>query len=291
MKKRSLLAICFVLAILSFATVGSADVVDPFDNMAPPPGSFALVTYAGQVHFPDITDNNGDESDFGLDQSYLVLRPVYTVGKIADTMTWGFNAIIPFVHLSLDSGNVFGAPGSNEFGLGDIAISPFLFLYENPDSQVFVSVWEFINLPTGDYSRNNAVNIGRDTLFFQHQLAFGWYPGKFGMDICLNYWQYLESDEVNFDEPDAFEAEGVFHYGITDKFRIGANVAYWIGLEDAEYDGVKAPDSEPMSVKLGLNLSYALAENLIAGFRWMHDVDAENAPMGDWAYLRLVYIF
>jgi hypothetical protein len=45
MKKRTLWPVVTVLAILSFATVGAADDVDPMDNISAPPGSFALVTY------------------------------------------------------------------------------------------------------------------------------------------------------------------------------------------------------------------------------------------------------
>lgn len=289
--KKSVLAICVSLAILSFATFGLADVIDPYDNISAPPGTFVLVTYFMQVHYPDFADNNGDDFDFGLDQSVMLLRPVYFAGKIADKLSYGVNAIIPIAHLSLDSDNEFGLPSVNEFGLGDIGIAPFVYLYENQDSQLYVSFWEFIFMPTGNYSNNNAVNIGRDTWWFQHQLAFGWYPSKFGMDFNINYFQYTESDERKYDEQDAVELETVVHYGVTDKFRVGLNASYWIGVEDEEYDGVATPDSEPMVFKLGLNLAYTLSDTFTVGFRWMHDVDAEYYPTGDWAYVKLAYVF
>lgn len=282
--KKSVLAICVSLAFLFLATSSPADVVDPLDNISAPPGTFVLVSYFGQVHFPDLADKDGHESDFGLDQSYMALRPVYFAGKIADQLSYGVNAVIPFAHISLDNAN-------NEFGLGDIAISPFIYLYENPDSQIYLSFWEFIYVPTGDYNKNNAVNIGRDAWYFQHQLAFGWYPGQFGIDFNINYWQYTESDDLKYDEADALEFETVVHYGITEKLRAGINAAYWIGVDDAEVDGVTLPDTEPKNFKLGLNLTYTLAENFTAGIRWMHDVDSENYPMGDWAYVKLAYVF
>jgi hypothetical protein len=289
--KRSVWMVLVTLAVLSFSAAGFADVLDPLDNMSAPPGTFVFLTYTGQAHFPEATDNNGDDYRLGLDQSFLLLRPLYVIGKIADKMTYGVNAVIPIAHLSLDSKNDIGAPSVSEFGLGDIVLSPFIFLYENTESQFYVSFWEFVSLPTGEYNKNNAVNLGRDTWFFEHQIALGWYPGKFGLDVCINYWQYLESDELKYSEPNALELETVLSYGFTDKFRAGVQAAYWIGLEDAEYDGVKVPDSEPRDLKLGFNLSYALKENFIVGFRWMHDVDSENYVNGDWAYLRLTYIF
>jgi hypothetical protein len=276
---------------LSFTTIAVADVIDPLDNGSAPPGLFALVGYLGHSHIPAVTDQDGNEFDFGLEASSLVIRPVYFMGRIADKYTYGLNAIIPIVHLSLDSNNAFGAPSSNEFGLGDIGISPFIFLYENQESQIFLSFWEFIFAPTGDFDEDSAVNIGRDAWWFQHQLAFGWYPNQFGIDANINYFQFTESDKLNFHESDALELETVVHYALTDKFRVGINAAYWIGLEDAKDNGTTIPVSKPMNLKLGLNLSYALNENLSVGFRWMHDIDSENSTMGDSAYIKLAYVF
>lgn len=289
--KKSSLAACLSLAITSFATLSAADVVDPLDNSAAPPGTAVLVTYFGHAHYPDITAKNGDTSDFGLDASSVVVRPVYFIGKIADKLSYGVNAIIPGVHLSLDSNNALGAPSSNEIGLGDVGISPFVYLYENQDSQIFVSFWEFVFMPTGDYDKDNGVNIGRDAWWFQHQLAFGWYPGRYGIDFNINYFQFTESDELQYDEPDALEFETVVHYGITEKLRAGVNGAYWRGLDNAEIDDATLQDSKPMNFKLGLNLSYILNENSTVGIRWMHDIDSENSTKGNWTYVKFTYAF
>jgi hypothetical protein len=289
--KRSVLTACLSLAILSFTTLTTADVLDPLDNGAAPPGLFALVTYFGQTSIPDVTDENGDKHKFGLEASSMVIRPVYFIGQIKEKLTYGVNAIIPVVSLSLDSNNAFGAPSSNEFGIGDIGVSPFIFLYENQESQVFLSFWEFVFAPTGEYHSDDAVNIGRDAWWFQHQLAFGWYPNQFGIDANINYFQFTKSDELNYDEPDALELEAVAHYALTDKFRVGINAAYWFGVENAKDDGTTIHDSKPKNFKLGLNLMYTLSENLAVNFRWMHDIDSENSTMGDTGYIKIAYVF
>ena len=289
--RKTILAVGLAAVMTVFTGFGVADVIDPLDNAPAPPGIFALVTYTGHTHIPEVTDQDGNEFDFGLEASSMVIRPVYFIGQIADKFTYGINAIVPVVHLSLDSDNAFGAPSSNEFGVADVGISPFIFLYENQEKQIFLSFWEFVFIPTGDYDKDNAVNIGRDAWWFQHQLAFGWYPGKFGIDANINYFQFLESDELKYDEPDALEFETVVHYALTDAFRVGINAAYWVGLEDAEDNGVTIPDSKPMNFKLGLNLSYMVNENLSVGFRWMHDIDSENSTLGDWAYIKIAYVF
>lgn len=282
--KRVLLVIGLICACLTVASLATADVIDPLDNMAAPPGTFAMVTYFGHLSLPDIADSDGDTTDFGYDQSYAVLRPVYFAGKIADTLSYGVNAILPVAHVSIDDGN-------SDTGFGDVGISPFIYLYENAEQQLYISFWEFVFLPTGDYDKNNLVNVGRDTYWFQHQLAFGWYPGKFGIDLNVNYFMFTESDELEYDEADALEIETVVHYAVTDKLRVGVNAAYWRGMEDAEIEGETIDDSKPENWKLGLNLSYALTETFSAGVRWMHDIESENYPEGDWVYLKLAYVF
>ena len=282
--KRNFILLFAALVFLLFTEFASADVIDPYDSMSAPPGTVALYSYFGQIHYPDIADNSGNKSHFGYDQSYMLLRPVYFMGQIADSLSYGFNAILPVAQVRLDGAN-------NEFGLGDIGISPFIYLYENPNSKLYLSFWEFIFIPTGDYDKNNAVNLGRDAWWFQHQLAFGWYPNQFGTDFNINYFQFTQSNKLKYDEPDALEFETVVHYGITDKFRAGVNAAYWIGMDDAAYDGIRVNDTKPMNVKLGLNLSYSLSEKFTTGIRWMHDIDSENYPSGDWVYVRLAYIF
>jgi hypothetical protein len=282
--KRSFLVIHIALVVLYFAAIASADVIDPYDGMSAPPGTLALFSYFGQTHYPDIAGNSGDKYHIGYDQSYMLIRPVYFIGKIADKLSYGFNAILPVAHISVDVAD-------NEFGMGDIGISPFIYLYENPNSKIYLSFWEFIFMPTGKYDENNIFNLGRNAWWFQHQLAFGWYPNQFGMDLNVNYFQFTNSDKLKYDEPDAFELETVVHYGITDKLRVGVNAAYWVGTEDAVIDGMDITDTKPLNVKLGLNLSYAFSDKITGGIRWMHDVDSINYPSGDWVYVRLAYIF
>lgn len=177
-------------------------------------------------------------------------------------------------------------------GLGDIIFGPFIFLYENQKANVYLSFWEFVQAPTGQYDRNTPdTNIGYDAWWFEHELAFGWYPGKFGIDANLNYWQRLESRKLNIDYPDALEFETVVHYGITKKFRVGINFAGWWDLDDLEIDNVTIPDSKGTNYKLGLNLGYNLSKHIILNLRTMFDVKSDNYTKGWWTYLRVLYLF
>jgi len=275
MKKQLMSIVCVFIFIL-ISTTTWADVLDPLDNSSAPVGTKVLVSYFGYQHLPEYEYPNGNTDDFGVDVAYAAIRPVYFAGKVFGR-TWGVNAIIPFQSISTDGKDTVD-------GLGDLVVGPFIFLYENPVDQVFLSFWEFAYTPTG------SDEVSNDSWWFQHQLAFGWYPGPWSFDACLNYWQ-KDKDTAGNDVSDAVELEGVVAYAVTEKLRIGVQAAWWKDFDDIESGGDSLPGTQGENVKLGLNLGYMLQDNLMVNLRYMHDVKSEAYTKGSWTYLRLTYIF
>ncbi len=265
-----------LLIFMIISTTTWADVLDPLDNSSAPVGTKVLVSYFGYQHLPEYEDQNGTTVDIGVDVAYAAIRPVYFAGKVFGK-TWGVNAVIPFQSISTDGEDTVD-------GIGDLVVGPFIFLYENPVDQVFLSFWEFAYTPTG------SDEVSNDSWWFQHQLAFGWYPGPWSFDACLNYWQ-KDEDTAGNDVSDAVELEGVVAYALTEKLRIGVQAAWWKDFDDIESGGVSLPGTQGENVKLGLNLGYMLQENLMVNLRYMHDVKSEAYTKGSWTYLRLTYIF
>lgn len=265
--KKCMTGLSIVLVLLFACPVGWADVMDPYDNISAPAGAFGLLSYTGYQHLPEFELKDGTEIDIGVDVIYEAIRPVYFAGKVGG-MTWGVNGIFQLVHISQD----FAASSS---GIGDVVFGPFIFLYENAESQLFLSFWEFVYAPTG------ADEVTNDSWWFQHQIAIGWYPAPWSLDIGLNYWQRDENGDGS-EAPDAFEFEGVLGYGVTEKLRLGVNWAWWKDLDS---------DLDEENLKLGVNFGYALQENLILNLRYMHDVESENFTKGSWTYFRILYLF
>nr|WP_321397931.1 transporter [uncultured Desulfobacter sp.] len=275
MKKR-FMCLTGLLIFMMISTATWADVLDPLDNGSAPVGTKVLVSYFGYQHLPEYEDQNGKTVDIGVDVAYAAIRPVYFAGKVFGK-TWGVNAVIPFQSISTDGEDTVD-------GLGDLVVGPFIFLYENSTDQVFLSFWEFAYTPTGSNEVSN------NSWWFQHQLAFGWYPGPWSFDACLNYWQ-KDENTAGDDVSDAVELEGVVAYALTEKLRIGVQAAWWKDFDDIESGGVSLPGTKGENVKLGLNLGYMLQENLMVNLRYMHDVKSEAYTKGSWTYLRLTYIF
>ena len=283
---KRLLFLAWFSAICMFTvSMAHADVLDPYDNINAPPGAFALGTYWNYLHYPEYSIKDGPDIDIGVDATVLAIRPVYFFPeKLFGKMSWGANAILPLGHVS-----ALGAESTS--GIGDLIFGPFIFLIEDDTNNIYLSFWEFIQAPTGQFSRDRDINMGTGRWFFEQELAFGWYPGKFGIDANLNWWIFNSSKDTNVKPPQALELEAVFHYGITDKFRVGIQGAAWWDLGDYEFNDVKAKDSKGTNYKLGFNLGYNLQENLILNLRFMQDVKSDNWTKGSCTYLRVLYLF
>lgn len=282
--QRSLIFV-FILSLTGLITfsTASADVLDPFDNSPSPEGTFGLGTYVFYQDLPTYEDETVGDIDIDVKVSGFILRPIWFGPKLAGKYSWGLNAIIPLL-------NVDAAGLDSQSGLGDIAISPFIFLIENGPFNL--SFWEFIYAPTGKYDENNPdTSPGLDTWQFQSQLAIGYYPSKFGLDWTLNYWSRLESDELNIDYQDAVETDLILHYTFDNHLTLGAIGSFWWDVDELEVDGQEIPDTKGHRYAAGLNIMYPFAENLILSGRWTTDFDVENHTEGDWFYLRAVFLF
>jgi len=284
MKKRFICIFGILAIVLLIFTTTHADILDPYDNIVAPPGTFALGTYLMYQHYPEYSPKDFDDIDIGVDASILALRPIYFAPVQFFGHSWGFNAILPMGQVSVKD-------TESTTGFGDLIFGPFIYLIENETDNIYLSFWEFIQAPTGKFSDELENNIGTDRWFFEQELAFGWYPGKFGIDANLNWWIFNESSAHNIKPPMAIEFEAVFHYAVTEKFTVGLQGAAWWDLGDTEVDGMNIDGSKGDNIKVGLNFGYNLLENLIVNLRFMQDVRSENWTKGSWTYLRLLYIF
>lgn len=280
---RRRVSVLMILIGLTFVLPAYADVLDPIDNAPAPAGSYGLGTYFSYQSFPEYDDKNLRDIDIGVKASAFFLRPLWFGPKISNKYSWGLNAVIPFVNVDADGTD-------SQSGLGDIAVSPFIFLVENGPFNL--SFWEFIYTPTGEYDENNpGTNPGLDTWQFQHQLAVGWYPNPFGLDWTFNYWNRLESDKLNTDYQDAIETDLILHWTFENKLTAGVIGSFWWDVDDLEIDGENIDDTKGHRYAAGFNLMYPIKEDIILSGRYTHDIDVENHTKGDWVYLRILFLF
>jgi hypothetical protein len=278
------LTFCFVFPV-------QATVLDFQDNVANPPGFYGYIYYnnytAGRL-----TDHVGKKvSDLDLSYNVGTLKPTYYF-KLWDR-TFAINASIPFGTVS--SRNSLGEKERSS-GLGDITLSPGIFLYENNQTGTFLSFWEVVSMPTGNWSEGRSLrggpNLGLHYWYLEHQLSFAQllWKGKVSCDMNINYFQRFKEPRLDIRAGDCFEVEGILGYGITDKLRAGVYADYWTDVRDTEVDGAKIDDSKRKFFSIGPSLTYG-TEKWAVHFRFVPDVMSENGPKGFQTWLRFLYSF
>jgi len=294
MKRTGLGLLLSIIFICIFCSGSQAIVLDFYDNVACPPGFYGLAYY-NFYDAPKLKDDSGENvktatgDDFDMTMHVLSLRPV-VYWKGLNTL-WAFNAVIPFGQM--EARNLTTGEKERSTGMGDVLIGPAVFLFQHEKSMTFLSFWEFVSVPTGDYSRTRAIeggpNLGYKYWYLQHQLAFATSfaeKSKVSYDMNVNYFQKFSTSDLK--PGDSMEFEGILGYGITDSIRVGAYARYWFDLQgstnyDVDADKVKifgaGPSIAYSKEKWGLNL------------RYIYDFEAENTTKGSQVWLRFNYSF
>jgi hypothetical protein len=280
-----------VLSVLGLTAQVDAVQLDFQDNVASPPGFYGYLYYNNYTA-DRLTDHTGKKvSDLDLSCNVGTLKPAYYF-KVWDR-TFAINASIPFGTVS--SRNSLGEKERSS-GLGDITISPGIFLYENNEAGTFLSFWEYVSVPTGNWSEARALrggpNLGFHYWYLEHQLSFAQllWKGKVSYDMNINYFQRFKEPRLDIRAGDSFEVEGILGYGITDKWRAGVYADFWTDVRDTKVNGEKISDSKRKFFGIGPSVSYG-AEKWAVHFRFVPDVMSENGPKGYQTWLRFLYSF
>jgi hypothetical protein len=291
MKKHGL-TLCVVAGlILALAVQAQATVLDFGDNAASAPGFYGYLYY-NNYWANKLTDHKGN-SVADLDLSYNVgtIKPFYYFKLWNHTLA--VSAALPFG--SVNARNSFGSRESSS-GIGDFVLAPGIFLYENADTGTYISFWENISAPTGNWSGNRALrggpNLGLHYWFLQHQLAFSQtlFKGKISYDMNISYYQRFEEPTLDLRAGDSVEVEGILGYGITDKLRAGIYADFWTDVRDTRMNGANIDNSKRLFFAIGPALNYSTGKWSF-NVRFVPDVVSENGPKGYLTWLRVVYSF
>jgi hypothetical protein len=291
MKKLTLILLIIIALVFDSIIQAEAIQLDFQDNVASPPG-FSAALYYNNYTTGRLTDHTGKKvSDLDLSCNVGTLKPAYYF-KLWNR-TFSVNASIPFGTVS--SRNSLGEKERSS-GLGDITLSPGIFLYENNQIGTFLSFWEYVSVPTGNWSEGRSLrggpNLGLHYWYLEHQLSFAQllWKGKVSYDMNINFFQRFKEPRLDVRAGDSFEVEGILGYGITDKLRAGVYADYWTDVRETKVDGAKIDDSKRKFFSIGPSLSYG-TDKWAVHFRFVPDVMSENGPKGFQTWLRFYYSF
>ena len=285
-KKINYIPIILAMA-LSFIIHSSvcADVLEPYDGMPLAPWSGALALYPTLMKYPDYEDENYGDIEIDMTISGAALKGQYNFPKIADKFSWAALFVLPYYNVEADD-------LKSQSGLGDPGLGIAFWPYEDGEKGIYHSLWFTAYFPWGEYDEESPdTSPGIDAYTFVYSYEFGWYHDKFAFDGMLQYWQYLESDELKIDKQDAVEADMLLTYTLENGLMPGFQASLWWDTEDLKIADEKIPDTQGYRFAGGPKISYMVDERWMLSLSWLHDFSAENHVKGDWIYGRILYTF
>jgi hypothetical protein len=279
--KKLTMTLCLGLTLF-WASSACAILIDPYDNFLAPDGYYGLVY--GNYYTADKLVTSSGNLDVDLQATVSILRGLKYF-HVADIPV-AFQVIVPFGEVK--ETKLFNEKSS---GLGDIIFGPGVFLHADQETNTYLSYWFYAFAPTGEWDATQALNLGRNTWYFEHQLAFGKMMGAFVYDMNLNFYHFTEESDNNYTAPNRFEFEASLAYQATEQLSVGLNGGGYWDLDDGEIDGNSVAETKAKRVQLGPSLNYQINEKLGCNLRWTHDLSASNDTKGDDFWLRFAYAF
>lgn len=211
---------------------------------------------------------------------------------------YGAEVLVPLVHLDFDTD--FG-PNDQDQGLGDISVSP-LFIqwpeYKLFDMPFFQRLNLLFKLPTGDYSRHSAVNVGSNVYSFNPYYAFTLVPtSRLEFSSRLYYLWNSENDEPfyrfraeNSQPGQAVHANVAASYEILNGLRLGVAGYALYQITDDKLDGDDQPNSRERVFGVGPGLKYKI-DTWAMYLNSYYEFGAENRPEGVKLAFRISKVF
>ncbi len=254
----------------------------------PPPGDY-LINYATFLTSSRFNDGRGNSAIPGFHVSAYADIPRYI--HITDLKilggTWAQQIFMPFVSLNVHA----AGRQQNRFGIGDIIVNPFILGWSFGKNHVVAAMDTFV--PTGQYSKRNLANIGRNYFTFEPVLAYSYFSPERGPEASIKLMydfntknqatKYRSGQEFHLDyaagfnfDPVAVGLAGYYYKQTTDDRQFGAKVGP---------DGFRGE-----AFAIGPMLRYQLGPIPITA-QYQHELYSRNRPVSDRFWLKAAFRF
>jgi hypothetical protein len=250
-----------------------------FLDGAMPPGGPGLYfqNYLSHYHVNELKDENGNRSPLAQQKLNLdvdMLQVAYFSPTSIASARLGWTVLVPtIVRNDVELGPV-PTPGGPVFlkgsdGLGDAIVGAILQFdtVVNENGPVFAQRVEVdVNLPTGRYDRNRAVNPGANLWSFNPYWAGTyWFSPQWSASIRLHYLYNGKNNDgpggVTIQPGQAIHANFATEYAVLPNLRIGLN-GYWLNqFTDTKIDGVSRHGQRDRVWAIGPGLLYSFSKD------------------------------
>lgn len=223
-----------IIGLLPLGVALESSAQEPFDNVAPPPGSYVGL-YPIFSRADRLMDANGNS---------LPVDPELRLDQVLLKYTFVDNTLLP--HTTLLS--VFVPVGKLELlhdsdtGTGDLGAAAGYWFIEDTTARNWLGGKLSISAPTGSYDKNRAANMGTNVWSFQPQVLAATRTGDFQMEIQGKYTTYSKNADTGVRQGDNLGLDLYCGYYLSPTMVLGGHVNGTIG-EDRTENGTRIPDS------------------------------------------------
>lgn len=192
--------------------------------------------YAGGQRVPG---SNGLDSQIGL------LRAVHYFDILGTRAN--VNVVLPFGHLKGKDGT--SSLGSAS-GVGDLMLVSALWGHMDQEAGTYVGVLNYLSLPTGDYDRHKALNLGENRWKWTIQPGFQFQMNdRWGADLTADITFHGHNDDfgagasgVTMKQNPTVQVQGFLRYGLSPATTLNAGLSH-VRTGETEVAGLDQNDS------------------------------------------------
>lgn len=182
----------------------------------------------------------------------------------------------------------------SESALSDITLLPASF-YWNSGNWHF-NLYELVVTPTGEYSLDNNINLGRNYWSFDTVFGITNLDIESGREFSLaaGYMINTENSDTEYRTGDEFHADAMFNQFLSETFGLGIHGYYYGQVTGDSGDGALLGDFKGESYGIGPSFmwipkagggKYSISGN------WLHDLGATKRLDSDYVVVTLAYQF
>lgn len=289
MKKFNLLTLVFLGSTMTMSSVYALDLDSGDYGYAPSGVNLAMLyyqhaqrdeLYAGSQK---VATNPKLTSDIGIARyvHYMDVAGVHVAPQV----------LVPFGRL--DAGKDIAAFGSAS-GLGDIILATTIFLQHDAETKTTLGFTPFLTLPTGNYDKNDALNLGDNRYKLTLQGAYSTQiDPKFSWDVAADMTFYGKNDDIpaggELKQDLGYQLQSSMRYHLQNNLDLRGGLSY-ADFGDTKTNGVKVDGMTQSKFWLGAAYHPTATTQLIATYG--QDIKVENGfKEANRINLRLMKVF
>lgn len=179
-----------------------------------------------------------------------------------------------------------------DLGVGDVWITPFGLLWDF--GSFHIALVQNIVLPTGNYSANQTINMGRNYTSYETDLGFTWLDEKGGHEISFiaGYMINERNMTTNYRTGDEFHVDYAVNQFFSESFALGIAGYYYQQTTKDTWDAAPDMDSyKSTSSGIGPAVMVGITKDVQVIGKWIYEYHAKNRFKGNWGMLSLAFRF